>query len=316
MKELVILGTAAQVPTRDRNHNGYFLRWETEGILFDPGEGTQRQMTYADVRASAIQHIALTHFHGDHCLGFPGVIQRINLDKAQGPVDVYYPSSGQCCINHMFNTSLYQKNVEFCEHPVESSDALVELYRSDALVISCAPLDHRVQCQGYRIEEPESHTILPQKLAEFGLRLGPVVGDLKKHGELVLDDGRKITLADVSVVRPGQSYAHIMDTRPCENAIKLAKGVDIVLCEATYLETEAQQANEYMHMTARQAAILARDAGAKQLILTHFSQRYMSLNEHLAQAREVFPNTRIARDLDVFAFPKRTRSSENSSTSH
>ena len=107
-----------------------------------------------------------------------------------------------------------------------------------------------------------------------------------------------------------------MDTRPCENAIKLAKGVDIVLCEATYLETEAQQANEYMHMTARQAAILARDAGAKQLILTHFSQRYMSLNEHLAQAREVFPNTRVARDLDVFAFPKRTRSSENSSTSH
>lgn len=320
MKELIILGTAAQVPTRERNHNGYFLRWETEGILFDPGEGTQRQMTYADVRASSIQHIALTHFHGDHCLGLPGVVQRINLDKAPGPVDIYYPASGQAYLNHLLNTSSYKKTVEFQERPVDCGDegshhasngALVELYRSDSMVILCAPIEHRVACLGYRIEEPESHTILPEKLAQFGLQTGPAVGSLKKHGELSLENGKKITLADVSVVRPGQSYAHIMDTRPCENAVKLAQNVDILLCEATFLDFEEQQAKEYMHMTARQAAILAREAGAKQLILTHFSQRYMSLGEHLSQAREIFPETRVARDLDVFAFPKRVRKATN-----
>ncbi len=317
MKELVILGTAAQVPTRERNHNGYFLRWENDGILFDPGEGTQRQMTYADVRASSIRHIALTHFHGDHCLGLPGVVQRINLDKAQQPVHLHYPASGQCCLNHMLNGSVYQKNAEFIEHPAECEDGadgqhpgLTELFRSASLVISCAPLDHRAPCVGYRIDEPDARTILPQKLAQFGLKPGPAVGMLKQSSQITLPDGRIVTIDDVSAARRGQSYAHVMDTRPCPGALRLARNADILLCEATYLEDQAQQANEYMHMTAKQAAILARESGAKKLILTHFSQRYIGLGDHLAQAREVFPDTFIARDLDVFEFPKRSRAED------
>lgn len=307
MKELVILGTSAQVPTRDRNHNGYFLRWENEGILFDPGEGTQRQMTFADIRSSSIQHIAITHFHGDHCLGLPGVVQRLNLDKVQIPVHLYYPAPGQSFVAHMINASQYQRSVEIVEHP---TDAPQTLYSGPNMTIRCESLDHRLPCQGYRIEEPESRTILVEKLAQYGLQSGPAIGELKRNGMYRLNDGRTLYLDDVSVTRPGQSFAYVMDTRPCENALKLAQNVDILLCEATFLETEAQQAHEYMHMTAQQAAILARESGAKRLILTHFSQRYLGCTAHLTEAKNIFPNTSAARDFDVFPFPKRTRTTE------
>ena len=305
MKELVILGTAAQVPTRDRNHNGYFLRWEDEGILFDPGENTQRQMTFANVASTSITKIAITHMHGDHCLGLPGVLMRISLDKSSRPVGIYYPADAQVFYDSTVRPWKFERDLNLHPHPLDTEGIVA---RHDNMVISCAPLDHRTPCMGYRIDEPEARSVCIDALKTFGLTPGPAIGKLKRDGRLQLDDGRTICLDDVSVLRPGQSFAFIMDTRPCENAIKLARHVDILLCEATFLENEAHQAHEYYHMTARQAAILAREAGAKKLILSHFSQRYLTLTEHLAQAREVYPNTYVARDLDHFDFPKRIRS--------
>ena len=303
IRELIILGTAAQVPTRERNHNGYFLRWNAQGILFDPGEGTQRQMTYSDIPASQIFHIAITHFHGDHCLGLPGVIQRLSLDKAQHPVHVWFPASGQPFFEAMTHASLYQNNVELIPHPIDNPGIL---FKDDVLSISTERLDHRTDCWGYRIDEPASRSIRMEKLAQYGIS-GPKVGELKRNGSLTLDDGTTIMLNDVSDERRGQSFAYVLDTRPCPNAIKLAQNVDILLTEATYLDSEEKQAHEYMHLTARQAAKIALDAGAGKLILTHFSQRYTGTSEHLAQAREVFPNTFVTRDLDHWPFPDRIR---------
>ncbi|MBQ9396855.1 MAG: ribonuclease Z, partial [Proteobacteria bacterium] len=291
IRELIILGTAAQVPTRERNHNGYFLRWNKSGILFDPGEGTQRQMTYADVSASQITHLAITHFHGDHCLGLPGVIQRLSLDKSPHPVHAYFPASGECFFNAMTHASLFQSNVELVHHPIADPGVVFE---NDEMIVRVVPLDHRTECFGYRVEEPDSRTICMEKLAQYGIR-GPKVGELKRNGQLTLDDGTVIHLDDVSSVRHGQSFAHVMDTRVCENAVLLAKNVDIMLAEATYTDDEEKQAHEYMHLTARQAAQIALEAGAKKLILSHFSQRYSNTVEHLRQAREVFPETYTAR---------------------
>ena len=305
MRELIILGTAAQVPTRDRNHNGYFLRWDASGFLFDPGEGTQRQMTYADLPASAITHICLTHFHGDHCLGLPGVVQRLSLDKSQHPVHAYFPKSGACFFDAMTHASLFQQNVELLPHPVEAPGIL---FQNDDFILSAQKLEHRTECYGYRLQETEQRTISMQKLAELGIELqGPEIGMLKKNGQIKLQNGTILKLEDVSTERPSQCFAYVMDTRPCEGAIALAQNADILICEATYLDSEEKQAHEYMHMTARQAAKLARDANANMLVLSHFSQRYLGLSEHLHQAREVFENTHLARDLDHFQFPKRIR---------
>ena len=304
-RELIILGTAAQVPTRERNHNGYFLRWDEYGFLFDPGEGTQRQMTYADLAASAISHLCITHFHGDHCLGLPGVIQRLSLDKSPRTIRTCYPHSGDCFFQAMRNASLFQNNVQ-----IEATllDGPREVYRNDDFVFSAMPLDHRVECYGYRIQETEHRTVSMEKIAALGIELrGPEIGILKKDGQLALANGTVLHLADVSTARPTQSFAFVMDTRPCDGALALAQNVDMLVCEATYLETESKQAHEYMHMTARRAAEIAKAANAKQLILSHFSQRYGSLDEHLREARAVFENTYIARDLMRFALPKNAR---------
>lgn len=305
MRELVILGTAAQVPTKERNHNGYFLRWDESGFLFDPGEGTQRQMSYADVAASSITHIALTHFHGDHCLGLPGIIQRLSLDKVHHQVKSCYPASGQGFYEAMSHASLYQNLVEIEPHPIDASGLL---YETETWKFSALALDHRTECYGYRLEEKNQRTLNMSSLEQRGIHLvGRQIGEFKRTGTVCLENGEILRIEDFSTARPGQTFAFVMDTRICENVYLLARGADMVVCEATFLDAEEKQASEYMHLTARQAGEIARDAGAKMLVLSHFSQRYPGTQEHLKQAREVFPNTYAARDLEKFEFPKRTR---------
>ncbi|MBO4350422.1 MAG: MBL fold metallo-hydrolase, partial [Proteobacteria bacterium] len=140
MREFIILGTSAQVPTRERNHNGYFLRWDAQGILFDPGEGTQRQMTFAEISATSITHIALTHFHGDHCLGLPGVIQRLSLDKTPHTVHAFFPASGECFFNAMSHASLFQKVVDIETHPTREAGII---FQNDEIILSTEKLEHR-----------------------------------------------------------------------------------------------------------------------------------------------------------------------------
>lgn len=302
VRELIILGTSAQVPTRQRNHNGYFLRWDDEGFLFDPGEGTQRQMIYADLAASAITHIALSHFHGDHCLGLAGVVQRLSLDRVKHKVYAHYPQYGEVFFEHLVAASAFQNNIDLER---QSFTQTGDLINNDKFTFSCAPLEHSVESWGYRLQERDNRTLHAQALRERKI-FGPDVGLLKRQGFLETPQGR-VELDDVSDLRPGQSFAFVMDTRLCENAYKLAKGVDVLLCESTFLQSEAREANAYMHLTAAQAASIARDAGVGMLVLTHFSQRYTSVQPLLQEAQEIFPNTVLAKDFDHIALPKRIR---------
>jgi ribonuclease Z len=172
-RELVVLGTASQVPTKQRNHNGYLLRWGEEGVLFDPGEGTQRQMSYAGVSVTDITRIAVTHFHGDHCLGLPGVIQRINLDRVAHPVDVYYPASGAQYFDRLSNATAFHHTVELRSHPIAGPGPLDA---PDApFVLAAVPLSHPVEAFGYRLTEPDGVRMLPERLRAIGLH-GPAAG--------------------------------------------------------------------------------------------------------------------------------------------
>ncbi len=302
IRELVVLGTASQVPTRYRNHNGYFLRWDEEGILFDPGEGTQRQLTLADLSASSITRIAITHFHGDHCLGLAGVTQRLSLDKAQHRVEVYYPASGQVFYDRLRRASIFQNQIEVKACPIHNAGPQ---YRGRKFTLSCLPLDHGVDTWGYRLEEHDDCTMLPDKLAAFGIA-GPAVGVLKRQGWLETADAR-VTLDEVSLFRPGQRVAFVMDTRLCDNAFALAEKADLLICESTYLSSESREAQANGHLTAAQAARIARESGATKLVLSHFSQRYPSTAPFLHEAQEIFPNVVVARDLDHIAVPKRIK---------
>lgn len=206
-RELVVLGTASQVPTRHRNHNGYLLRWDGEGLLFDPGEGTQRQMLRAGVAAHDLHRICVTHFHGDHALGLGGVIQRINLDRVPHEVTAHYPLSGQHFFERLRYATAYRETVPLTEAPVADDGVLVT---TPAYTLEARRLSHPVESFGYRLVEPDGRRMLPERLAEHGIK-GPDVGVLQREGSL-----RGVTLDDVSEIRRGQRFAFVMDTRLCE----------------------------------------------------------------------------------------------------
>lgn len=300
-RELIVLGTASQAPTRQRNHNGYLLRWDREGLLFDPGEGTQRQLLFAGVASSVITRICLTHFHGDHCLGVPGVVQRLSLDKVAHPVVAHYPASGAHWFERLRHATPFHEVADLREEPV-SADGSQATGRFGTL--TARRLDHLVESFGYRLDEPDGRRMLPERLAAAGIT-GPDVSRLVRDGTLDVD-GRIVRVEDVSAPRPGQSFAFVMDTRLCEGVEALAAGVDMLVIESTFLHDDAVLAHEYGHLTAREAGEVAARAGARTLVLTHFSQRYRDPDAFAAEAAAVFDGpTIVAADLTRVPVPPR-----------
>ncbi|OON80848.1 ribonuclease Z [Streptomyces tsukubensis] len=297
-RELVVLGTASQVPTRRRNHNGYVLRWDGEGILFDPGEGTQRQMLRAGVAAHDLNRICVTHFHGDHSLGLAGVIQRINLDRVPHPVTAHYPASGGRFFERLRYATAYRETVDLGQLPVERDGVLAE---TPAYTLEARKLSHPVESYGYRLTEPDGRRMLPEALAAHGIA-GPDVGRLQREGSL-----RGVALEKVSEVRHGQRFAFVMDTRLCDGVDALAEGCDLLVIESTFLDEDEQLATEHGHLTAGQAGRVARDAGVRHLVLTHFSQRYSEPEEFARQARAAGyeGGLTVADDLTRVPVPKR-----------
>ncbi|WP_336204823.1 ribonuclease Z [Nonomuraea sp. LPB2021202275-12-8] len=294
-RELVVLGTSSAVPTRHRNHNGYLLRWDGQGYLFDPGEGTQRQMLHAGVSANDVHWLCLTHFHGDHCLGVPGVVQRIARDRVRHPVRAVYPASGQAYWRRLRHAAAFADTEVIQEHPLTGPLAAVG-------PLTARRLSHPVESYGYRVQEPSGIRMLPDRLAAHGIR-GPEVGELQRTGSV-----RGVTLAQCSVPKPGQSAAFIMDTRLCDTVFELASGVDLLVIESTFLSSEGPLAKEYGHLTAYEAGLVAADAGVRRLVLTHFSERYGFTQEpaFMEEVRRSYDGDVIlARDLMKIPVPRR-----------
>ncbi|HET6989170.1 MAG TPA: ribonuclease Z [Kribbella sp.] len=301
MRELVVLGTGSQVPSRERTQNGYFLRWDTDGFLFDPGEGTQRQMLYAGIAAGAITRLCVTHFHGDHCLGVPGIVQRLSLDDVPHPVRAHYPASGQKYFTRLRYAASFFERAELLEEPVEQ-DGLLSVGPFGQLW--ARRLEHSVESFGYQLIEPDGRRMLPDRLAALGVA-GPAIGRLQQAGTLDVD-GRTVRIEDVSEPRPGQRFAFIMDTRLCENVLRLAEGADMLVIESTYLSTETELARRFGHLTARQAARVAQESGVRKLVLTHFSQRYLDPGRfHEEAAAEFSGEIEVASDLSRTPVPSR-----------
>jgi ribonuclease Z len=301
-REVIVLGTASQVPTRSRNHNALLLLWDDLGILFDPGEGTQRQLTLAGLSTSQISHIAITHFHGDHCLGLAGIIQRLSLDGVTHTVEVIYPASGQVFFERLRHASLFYDRSNLIPRPV-SGQGTIEVTRRGSMKLSACPLEHGVDCFGYRLQEGDGRRMLPERLEAAGVR-GPMVGELMRRGQVQVG-GRVVTLEEMSEARQGQSFAVVMDTRPCEGAERLATGTDLLVCESTYQDSETQEAHDHFHMTAAQAARLADAGGVRRLVLTHFSQRYTSLEGFALEASAIHADVVVAEDLTRVGVPRR-----------
>ncbi|MFP4312440.1 MAG: MBL fold metallo-hydrolase, partial [Nitriliruptoraceae bacterium] len=293
-RELLILGTASQVPTRTRAHHAALLRFDGHGILLDPGEGTQRQLSLARVAVSTIQRICITHAHGDHCLGLPGVLQRLALDGIEDPVVLHYPKEAARYITALRNASASSTGAEVEERPASPGVLSTE----PPLTVEARALSHVIPTLGYRFSQPDGRHLLPERLEALGIP-DEARSDLVETGSVRVG-GRRVQLEEVSTARPGVHLAHVMDTRDCPGARELAEAVDLLLIEATFLSTEQDLAEAAGHLTAAQAARIGHEAGARRVVLTHLSRRYPGTAAHLAEARAAAPglDVHVAQDLE------------------
>ena len=299
VRELTILGCSSQQPTRMRNHGAYLLRWNNEGFLIDPGEGTQRQFIFADIAPTCVTRILVTHFHGDHCLGLGSMLMRLNLDKVKHPIHCYYPASGKVYFDRLRYGTLYHEQIEVIEHPVYE-DGIV--HDDGEFKIEAKFLNHGVDNCAYRITEKDTVKFDKAKLKERQIE-GPQMKTLLEQGVLI-HQGQPVRIEEVSHVRKGDSFTVVIDTRYCEEAIEIAKGSKLFLCESTYLEEHKELAHKHFHLTARQAATIAKKAGVGHLVLTHFSARYTELEPFVEEASQIFDNVDVADDLKRFPFLK------------
>jgi len=299
VRDLTILGCSSQQPTRLRNHGAYLLRWNGEGFLFDPGEGTQRQFIFADIAPPTVTRIFVSHFHGDHCLGLGSMLMRLNLDKVTHPIHCYYPASGKEYFDRLRFGTIYHENIEVIEHPVES-EGIVDQF--PGFTIEAYSLSHGVDNLAWRITEDDTVKFEKEKLKAHGVK-GTLVKELEANGSIEVN-GQKVTLEDVSWVRKGDTFAVVIDTKYTKKAIDAAKNAKMLLCESTYLEEHKELATKHLHLTAKQAAQIAKEADVQQLILTHYSARYRDVDAFEQEAREVFTNSFAGDDFRRFEFPR------------
>ena len=302
--ELIFLGTSAGVPTRTRNVSAILLNQQqpTQSglLLFDCVEGTKHLLLHTAFNPGKLDKIFISHLHGDHLFGLPGLLCSRSMSGIIQPLTIYGPQG----IREFVETAL-RISGSWTDYPLEIVEIGAGEILDDGLrKVTAYPLEHPLECYGYRIEEHDKPGALnAQALKAAGVPPGPLFQELKAGKTITLEDGRQINGADyLAAPVPGKALAIFGDTGPCDAALDLAKGVDVMVHEATLDITMEAKANSRGHSSTRQAATLAREAGVGKLIITHVSSRYddKGCQHLLRECRSIFPATELANDFTVF----------------
>jgi len=312
--ELLFLGTGAGMPTSRRNVTSIALRFLDRGAfwLFDCGEGTQHQLLKTPLKLGKLEKVFITHLHGDHLFGLPGLLTSRAHQGVTAPLSVFGPKGLKRFLETVLEAS--QSRIDYEMRVIEAEengepDDLQVLHEDERYRVVAARLDHRIACYGYRIMERERPGRLNvEKLSSLGIPPGPVYGRLKSGQSVTLEDGRVLRPEEfVSLPVPGRVVAVMGDTRFCENAVRLAEDADVLVHEATFAGDLQQLADRYRHATTRDAAEIARRAGAKALIVTHISSRYQESDtlRLLEETREGFGNAYVAEDFWTYSIAKK-----------
>lgn len=310
--QITFLGTSSGVPTRGRNVSAVALRLpqRSELWLFDCGEATQHQFLRSDLRVSQLRRIFITHMHGDHVFGLPGLLASLGLAGTCPGIDLYGPDPLRDYLEGVLRTSSTRIGYPLRTHKVRpAAEGGTVVFADDELQVRCAPLTHRVPAYAYRVDQkPRAGRFDIEQARNLGIPPGPIYAELKAGRTVTLEDGRIINGASLTgPERPGASIVYCTDTVFCEAAVELARGADLLIHESTFSHGEAELAIARQHSTSTMAAQTALEAGVKQLVLTHLSPRYMPGNPQgpddlLAEARAIFAETIMAKDfltLDV-----------------
>jgi len=297
MFDILFLGTGASVPSRDHGLPAVLVRSGPDTVLLDCGEGTQRQIMVSPYSFMKVGGIFITHLHGDHFYGLPGLIQTMGMMGRKDRLVVRGPEGTAAAVEAVLSVCPGELGFELDVSDMSPGETV----SVGALSVSPFSTDHGLVSQGYIVKEPDVRGKVDAAKAES---LGISGRDFS-----VLEEGGTVNGVSMSDIceptRKGKVLAYTGDTRPCPSVAEAVKGADVLIHEATYTKSEASKAQEFFHSTAAQAATVARDCGCGALFLVHISNRYKDRNECLKEAAEIFPAVYLPADLSVYKTTKR-----------
>ena len=293
---VTFLGTVSGVPSLSRNHPAIILEYFTDYrdvLLFDCGEGTQKQLMKSGISFMQINKIFITHWHADHFAGLIPLIQTMNLEKRTNKLTIYAPEAERF-VSDILDLGYFGLRfpVEAVNVPFEG-DEIHPVDETENYKILSIPVLHSVPTVAFCFQEKNRWNIDEEKLKKLGIKRGPWLKKLKSKGEMIWK-GKRVKIQDVGYVKKGLKVVYSGDTKPCENMIKISKDADVLIHDATFLEEDVK---EKAHTDVKDAAKIAKKANVKQLILTHISRRYTDVKELEEEAKKVFPNSKVAYDF-------------------
>jgi ribonuclease Z len=313
--DVIPLGTASAVPTRERHLSALAVERKGRVLLFDCGEGTQYRLLHADLSRARVDAIFVTHLHGDHCYGLPGLLSTLALQQRTDPVTLVLPPGGRAMLEAIPGAAPADLSFPVRITEVEEGLTATPVYETDELTVTARPLAHRAFAMGFRLEErPRPGRFHPDRARDLGVPEGPAFARLQAGERVTLDDGTTVRPDQVlGPPRPGIALAYVTDTRPCDGGRALAEGVDLLYHDATFTDALHARAVETGHSTAREAATVARDAGADRLLLGHISARYDDPAPLEAEARAVFSRAAVAEELRRYVLDPREKFPDSAS---
>ncbi len=295
--EIVFLGTGSGIPSRERNHPAILLKYEGSQLLWDCGEGAQRQLAIAGESFMKINGVFITHWHADHFAGLIGLIQSMNLESRREPLTIYGPEADLFVSDIL---ELGHWGVGFEVKPKElnfDGNEIETVVKSGDFTVFSIPVSHTVPAVAYCFKENDRVNVDLKKASVFGLKEGPIIGKLKDDGYVVYKSN-KVKLEDVSTKKTGRKVVYSGDTMPCDNVVKISEDADVLIHDSTFLEDVMNgEKRRKSHSSVNDVAEIAKRANVKKLILTHFSRRYRSLKEFENEAKKIFPETVTAKDF-------------------
>lgn len=290
--QLTFLGTSCMMPTKERNPSAVFLQFKSDGVLFDCGEGTQRQMRICGISLSKVTKICISHWHGDHVLGLPGLLLTIASLDLSRVLDIYGPKGSKMAFQKLFGGIEFETKFNIRIHEVANG----RFFENDDFVLESAVMKHPVPCVAFAFIEKDRRRIKVDAVKKLGIPEGPLLGELQR-GKDIEWKGKKHKVDSLTTMIKGKKVAVMTDTLPNENCFIIAKDADLLIADSTYASNLKDKAVEHGHLTALEAAQIASQAGAKKLILTHFSARYKNTAEVEEDARTAFDNVISAYDF-------------------
>lgn len=292
---LTFLGTGSAVPTKRRNHPSVLIQYKDENLLFDCGEGTQRQFRYANLNPCKITRIFISHWHGDHVFGIPGILQTLALNNYAGKLQIYGPRGTKQFMD-LYKKLFIGKGATYKIEVKECTEG--KIIDEKEFQIDCMPMIHDAPCLAYSFTIKKKSRIDKDKLKKLKLpENSPLIGELAR-GKTIEWKDKRIDGSKLLYTEEQRKITYIIDTQQNPKAIELAKDSDVLICESTYGNDEEEQAIEYKHMTCTQAAEIAKKSKSKKLFLMHLSQRYENPKQILEGAKKIFKETKVAEDLD------------------